>query len=83
MLLFFVQRAGDEQHPDQPKTTSRMPKIRCSVEHIEPLPEGGCDGIDPICKVLGRTFEWVAEAEDPSEKGLHVPPLRGYTKSWY
>jgi len=42
------------------------------VDHIEPLPQEGDDSIERICQVLGRTFEWVAEADDPSEKGLRA-----------
>ena len=42
------------------------------VDQIEPLPQGGDDSIERICQVLGRTFEWVAEADEPSEKGLRA-----------
>jgi hypothetical protein len=42
------------------------------VEHIEPLSQDVDDSIERICHVLGRTFEWVAEADEPSEKGLRA-----------
>jgi len=55
-----------------PENNIQNAEIRHPVEHIESLPEGVDDGIDRICEVLGRTFEWVAEADEPSEKGLRA-----------
>ena len=58
--------------PQSPENDIQNAEIRHPVDHIEPLPERGDDSIERICEVLGRTFEWVAEAEEPSEKGLRA-----------
>jgi hypothetical protein len=58
--------------PNTPENDIHHADTRHPVDHIEPLPEGGDESIERICKVLGRTFEWVAEAEEPSEKGLRA-----------
>ena len=55
-----------------PENDIQNADTRHPVYHIEPLPEGGGESIDRICQVLGRTFEWVAEADEPSEKGLRA-----------
>ena len=58
--------------PNTPDNDIQHAEIRHPVDHIEPLPGGENDNIERICEVLGRTFEWVAEAEEPSEKGLRA-----------
>ncbi len=55
-----------------PENDIQNADTRHPVEHIEPLQEEGDESIDRICQVLGRTFEWVAEADEPSEKGLRA-----------
>jgi len=58
--------------PQPPDNDIQNSETRHPVDHIEPLPGGEDDSIERICEVLGRTFEWVAEAEEPSEKGLRA-----------
>ena len=58
--------------PHTPENDIRPAATQHHVDHIEPLPQGGDDSIERICQVLGRTFEWVAEADDASEKGLRA-----------
>ncbi len=58
--------------PPTPENDIRNADTQHPVDHIEPLPEGGDDSIERICQVPGRTFEWVAEADEPSEKGLRA-----------
>jgi hypothetical protein len=58
--------------PQTPENDIQNADTRHPVDYIEPLPEGGDDSIERICEVLGRTFEWVAEADEPSEKGLRA-----------
>ena len=58
--------------PNTPDNDIQHAETRHPVDHIEPLPGGENDKIERICEVLGRTFEWVAEAEEPSEKGLRA-----------
>jgi hypothetical protein len=58
--------------PNTPDNDIQHAETRHPVDHIEPLPGGENDNIERICEVLGRTFEWVAEAEEPSEKGLRA-----------
>ena len=58
--------------PQTPENDIQHAETRHPVDHIEPLPGGENDNIERICEVLGRTFEWVAEAEEPSEKGLRA-----------
>ena len=58
--------------PQTPENDIRNADTQHPVDHIEPLPQGGDDSIERICEVLGRTFEWVAEADDASEKGLRA-----------
>ena len=58
--------------PRKPENDIRYADTQHPVEHIEPLPQDGDDSIERICQVLGRTFEWVAEADEPSEKGLRA-----------
>ena len=56
--------------PQPPENDIHNADTRHPVDHIETLPRGGDDSIERIYEVLGRTFEWVAEAGDASEKGL-------------
>ena len=58
--------------PNTPDNDIQHAETRHPVDHIEPLPGGENDNIERICEVLGRTFKWVAEAEEPSEKGLRA-----------
>lgn len=58
--------------PNTPDNDIQHAETRHPVDHFEPLPGGENDNIERICEVLGRTFEWVAEAEEPSEKGLRA-----------
>jgi hypothetical protein len=69
--LFFFQGARDE-HAPKTKNDIHYADTQHPVDHIEPLPQDGDDSIERICQVLGRTFEWVAEADEPSEKGLRA-----------
>ena len=50
--------------PNTPDNDIQHAETRHPVDHIEPLPGGENDNIERICEVLGRTFEWVAEAEE-------------------
>jgi len=59
-------------NPHIPDNDIQNAETRHPVDHIEPLPSGESDTIERICEVLGRTFEWVAEAEEASEKGLRA-----------
>ena len=58
--------------PQVPENDIENAETRHPVDHMEPLPEGEDDSIERICAVLGRTFEWVAEADEPVEKGLRA-----------
>ena len=58
--------------PQKPENDIHHADKQHPVEHIEPLSQDGDDSIERICHVLGRTFEWVAEADEPSEKGLRA-----------
>lgn len=58
--------------PQPPENDIHNADTRHPVDHIEPAPERGDESIDRICEVLGRTFEWVAEADEPTEKGLRA-----------
>ena len=51
--------------PQPPENDIHNADTRHPVDHID-------DSIERICEVLGRTFEWVAEADDASEKGLRA-----------
>ena len=59
--------------PSQPPENDiHTAETRHPVDHFEPASERGDESIDRICEVLGRTFEWVAEADEPTEKGLRA-----------
>jgi len=58
--------------PNTPDNDIQHAETRHPGDHSESLPSGENDNIERICEVLGRTFEWVAEAEEPSEKGLRA-----------
>ena len=70
--VFFSFKVRGMNTPNTPENDIHHADTRHPVDHIEPLPERGDESIERICKVLGRTFEWVAEAEEPSEKGLRA-----------
>jgi hypothetical protein len=58
--------------PQPQNNNGRYLNSRHPLDHIDALPKEGDESIDRICQVLGRTFEWVAEADEPSEKGLRA-----------
>ena len=70
--FFFSFKVRGMNTPQKPENDIRYADTQHPVEHIEPLPQDGDDSIERICQVLGRTFEWVAEADEPSEKGLRA-----------
>ena len=52
--------------------TSTTPTRSTLLNTSNPSRKMRDDSIERICQVLGRTFEWVAEADEPSEKGLRA-----------
>lgn len=70
--FFFSFKVRGMNTPQKPENDIHYADTQHPVEHIEPLPQDVDDSIERICQVLGRTFEWVAEADEPSEKGLRA-----------
>ena len=71
-MVFFSFKVRVMNTPKKTENDIHYADTQHPVEHIDPLPQDGDDSIERSCQVLGRTFEWVAEADEPSEKGLRA-----------
>jgi hypothetical protein len=71
-MVFFSFKVRGMNTPQNPENDIHYADTQHPLEHIEPLPQEADDSIERNCQVLGRTIEWVAEADEPSEKGLRA-----------